>query len=93
MPIAIHLEHPQHGRKIAYLQKEAEADKKNGWVEVTKEQFYHRPKKEIPVVKQEEVAQKLDDEREKLVSEYEAKFGKKPHHRMNETTIREALNG
>ena len=34
MATKIHLEHPNHGRKIAYLQAEADADKKNGWKEV-----------------------------------------------------------
>ena len=37
MATRIHLEHPQHGRKIAYIVAEAEADKKNGWKEYTPE--------------------------------------------------------
>ena len=40
----IYLKHSEHGYKIAEMQPEAENDKKNGWLEVTKEQFYDRRK-------------------------------------------------
>lgn len=29
----VYLKHPRHGKKIAYLQGEVDADKENGWVE------------------------------------------------------------
>lgn len=34
MPL-IHLQHPDHGHKIATLELEAEYDEKNGWVRYT----------------------------------------------------------
>lgn len=39
-----------------------------------------------------ETAVPLDDAREALVSEYEVKFGRKPHHKMKSETIREAID-
>lgn len=44
----IFLEHPKHGRKVAYLQAEAEADKANGWTE------YDPEKEKSNVVRKEE---------------------------------------
>lgn len=38
----IYLVHPRHGKKIAYMDKEADADKKAGWKEVTEVEFYGR---------------------------------------------------
>jgi len=43
----IYLIHKNHGKKIAGQFQEAEMDKKHGWKEVTKEQFFNlKPKKE-----------------------------------------------
>lgn len=42
----IYLVHTRHGKKIAIADKEAEMDKKAGWKEVSKEQFYAKPKEE-----------------------------------------------
>jgi hypothetical protein len=86
--MGIYLVHARHGKKIATMEKEAEADKKNGWKEVTPEQFYPAPKKEGP--KPTEVS--ADKERADLAATYSEKFGKAPHHRMSNDTIREALN-
>ena len=38
----IYLVHPEHGHKIAEMQPEADGDIKNGWKQVTKDQFYDR---------------------------------------------------
>jgi hypothetical protein len=76
-----HLIHPRHGKKIAYQDKEAEADKKNGWKEVTEEEFYGKK----PDAKSE------TGQNPELVAKYEAKHGKKPHHRMSDETISAAL--
>lgn len=81
-----YLVHARHGKKIAHQDKEAEADKKAGWKEVTKEQFFGAPKPE-PVKTNEKAGQDED-----LVAQYEALNGKKPHHRMSNESIREALN-
>lgn len=80
-----YLVHPRHGKKIAHQDKEADADKKAGWKELTKEQFFG-PKPE-PVKVTEKSGQDAD-----LVAQYEALHGKKPHHRMSNDSIREALN-
>lgn len=46
------LEHPNHGKKIAYLQKEYEGDKKEGWKKITEEKYYFRPEKPEKKVKE-----------------------------------------
>jgi len=74
----IHLTHPKHGSKIAYLEAEAENDEKHGWVRGE--------------IKKPEVKKEVEEEIETgLVEQYEEKFGKKPHHRMNKSTIEAAL--
>lgn len=80
-----YLVHARHGKKIAHQEKEAESDKKSGWSEVTKEVFFGAPKPVQPVV--EKAGQDAD-----LVAQFEALNGKKPHHRMSNDSIREALN-
>ena len=66
----IFLESKENGRKIAYAVDEAKADKLNGWVEVTKDEYY-------------EVSKKSDDEGTKKESletssqENVAPFGQK----------------
>ena len=75
-----YLVHPRHGKKIAYQDKEAEADKKSGWKEVTEDEFYGKTKA------------KIDGQNPELASQYEAKLGKKPHHKMTNETIQRALN-
>lgn len=80
-----YLVHARHGKKIAHQDKEAEADKKAGWKEVTKEQFFGAPKPLEPTI------EKAGQDSE-LVAQYEALHGKKPHHRMSNDSIREALN-
>jgi len=82
-----YLVHARHGKKIANQDKEAEADKKNGWKEVTKEVFYNVKK---PEPQPAEV--KVDAERDALVEQYKEKHGKAPHHRMGNDSIRQALN-
>lgn len=75
----IYLTHPRHGKKIASMEKEAEADKKAGWVEVTKEEYFGPPPKAPTPEKS-------------LSDQYEEKFGKRPHHRMNAESIEKALH-
>lgn len=80
----IYLVHSRHGKKIAHQEKEAEADKKVGWKEVSEDVFYNRNQKAPEPVK---AGQDTD-----LVAKYEAAKGKKPHHRMTNESIKEALN-
>lgn len=44
--LQIYLVHPRHGKKIAINEKERENDQKSGWKEVTKDQFFSKPKEE-----------------------------------------------
>jgi len=74
------------GRHIAYDANEAKLNEKNGWVTVTKEQFYDI--KRYPSV--ENIKNPIDDDLKQL---YEDKFGKPPHHAMKEAGIKKALNG
>ena len=55
-----YLKHPKHGRKIAYLEEEAEADKKNGWEEYDPDEVQN-------VVRKEEIE---EPEAEKEVNGY-----------------------
>lgn len=80
-----YLVHKRHGKKIAHQDKEAEMDKKAGWKEVTEDVFYGR---NLAEVKPEPVKSQDPD----LVAQYESLHGKKPHHRLSNDSIREALN-
>lgn len=84
-----YLVHARHGKKIAHQDKEAEADKKNGWKEVTEDEFFNRKKEPEKAVKIESVKEGQDPD---LIAQFEALKGKKPHHRMSNESIREALN-
>ena len=44
----IFLVNEKHGKKIAYSPMEAESDKKSGWKQVTKDEFYG-PVIQVPV--------------------------------------------
>lgn len=46
----IHLRHPNHGVKVAYLEAEAVADERNGWV-----RFNHQEKQDA--VRKEETSE------------------------------------
>lgn len=83
----IELHHPVHGTKHAYLESEAAADEKNGWVRAGMVQPTIVPRDPY-------FAEHLSEPRvdmEALSKLYEAKFGKKPHHRMKAETIAEKL--
>lgn len=66
---------------MASSPQEARSNEINGWVTVTKEEFFGKPVVTNSV---------LNDD---LVYQYTNKFGKKPHHRMSEDTIKKKLNG
>jgi hypothetical protein len=87
----IYLTNPRHGKKVAIDLKEAELDKKNGWKEVTKDEFFNTKKAE-PKSELKPVEVKVDHERDALVEQFKAKHGKAPHHRMSTDSIRAALN-
>lgn len=72
----IRLSHPNHGFKDAYTDAEAREDMANGWSVVEPQ-------------KAEEV--KEDSLATDLRTQYIAKFGEAPHHRMSEKTIRAKL--
>lgn len=88
----IEMNHPIHGTKHAYLEAEAVQDEKNGWKRVnpsvttvaitTDAQTFTADRDPIYVPLAS---------RDELAAEYEAKFGKKPHHKMKAETIAEKL--
>jgi hypothetical protein len=93
------MEHPEHGRTTAYDTGEVERLEKLGWKKMPAEAFNGDalviPKKEV---KRETVAPQAggagDDvqpDREALAAEYEARFGKRPHHKLSAEKIAEAL--
>lgn len=69
--------HEDHGKHIAYSPQEAKFNEENGWKRVTKEVWLKHG------------YEKSDDT---LAEQYEAKFGKKPHHAMKTETIEQQLH-
>ena len=78
----IHMVHPLHGEMDVYTEAEVTANEKNGWKRFIKP--------EIPAV---ENVQKMNvqEVNTSLAEQYQTKFGKKPHHRMSQSTIEAAL--
>lgn len=80
---AIYLRHDIHGTKVAIAEAEAEADEKNGWKRYDVAAILKPRSDAKPHVE--------DSEMEKLREEYEAKFGKRPHHKKNLETLKAEL--
>lgn len=76
--------HELHGKHIAYSDNERLTNESNGWVTVTEEEFYGKPK--------EKPADEPEFSRKELDELYFLKFGKKPHHAMKEATIMAKLS-
>lgn len=83
--------HEKHGHKIAYSTNEKERDEKVGWKNVTEEQFYDRGSKKAKSQEPESPEAQVDPVRLDLIAKYEAKFGKKPHHKSSNETIEKQL--
>ena len=83
----IRLTHPQHGFKDAYSDVEVIADEENGWRRVAAVQD------EAPIEVQRGIADIPDDSilSDDIRTQYIAKFGIPPHHRMKPETIIERL--
>ena len=86
----IYQKHPQHGLHIAYNTLEAEFNNSKGWETVTEEEFYSEHRKPLKVTEDKEIEGLIP--RSVLVDLYIDKFGKKPHHRMNDDSIKAALD-
>lgn len=84
----VHMVHPQHGEMNVYLPEQVKENEKAGWKTVTT--FNPEPAHQVapPEVKQDAIGLSAD-----LRTQYIAKFGKPPHHRMSDKTIMEKLNG
>lgn len=80
-----------HGYHIAMTESEAKANEENGWKTVTEAEFYKRDS--VPRETLEESQPEDDEEipRAVLVDLYKSKFGKKPHGRMTDESIKEKL--
>ena len=79
----IYMKHPKHGTKVAIQEEEAKYDEKNGWERV--KTVLASPS---PVV----VAAAVEpDNREKLEADYRARFGRKPHHKKSNETLKAEL--
>ncbi|MDX1811034.1 MAG: hypothetical protein R3240_03745 [Gammaproteobacteria bacterium] len=99
--------HPVHGRNMPVTKMEADLNEEKGWKTVTEEEFYagikEVNKKAWPGA--DELRDAIDDEalhsvleesneeipRAVLEDLYVAKFGKTPHHRMADATIKAKL--
>ena len=81
----IFMSHPQHGFMHVYTEAEVTANEKHGWTKIVS--------KEIPAVEMpsQNIASVVSEMNLTLSEQYEAKFGKKPHHKMSQKTIEAAL--
>ena len=78
----IRMTHPLHGEMDVYTEAEVTANQKNGW------KLYETVKETVSETSK--VVEKNTSEIT-IAEQYEAKFGKKPHHRMSQSTIEAAL--
>lgn len=84
--MVIYMQHPVHGNKVAVLEEEAVADEKNGWKRVS------MASATVTVTQPPPAVTTLDDiSGPELSAMYEQKFGKKPHHKKSEATLRAEL--
>lgn len=87
-----YMKHQLHGRMPVYNHAEIEANRKNGWELETGIQAESKPPVKAEVVaKTFEATEEANDPSPELISKYEEKFGKKPHHRMKPESIEAAL--
>ena len=82
----IHMTHPLHGEMDVYTEVAVTANEKNGWKKSIKMEI-----PEIPAIEAKNNVSDVPNDITKLRIDYEAKFGKKPHHRMSQSTIEAAL--
>lgn len=84
--MVIHLRHEQHGSKVACSEAEAVFDESKGWKRVQVAAL-------LKAAPTPSVAVEPSGERNALIEQYVARFGKKPHHKKSDETIRKELNG
>ena len=82
MPI-IYLRNPQGGSKVAIAEEEAVEDEKNGWMRYNVGTLL-TPDSAAPMNEYQEDIQELRDL-------WQARFGKKPHHKKTAETLRMEL--
>lgn len=87
--MSIYQLHEQHGKHIAHTPSEAEANNRNGWRTVTEEEFNADIRAKIARLNSQNTVQAQVED---IEARYEAKYGKRPHHRMKRETIEESLN-
>lgn len=94
----IHMVHPQHGEMNVYLEDEAKANELNGWTRATTiaappPQCVAPPAEPLPAPIYTEPPMRSDNSilAGDLRTQYIAKFGRPPHHRMLESSIRAAV--
>jgi len=81
--------HPDHGKWMPVSIQDAQANEKNGWKTVSKEEFYGKTEK--PKKLEESKEPELNISRESLIELYVLRFGKKPHGMMKDSTMKAAL--
>jgi len=84
--------HKDHGYHFATSDAERLANELNGWETIAEEEFWSRGKAVKPKEKPKE-PEAEEIPHDVLVELYEMKFGKKPHHKMKDATIKDRLDG
>ena len=75
--------HPRHGAMHVYSEAEIEENEKHGW----------KLTDEPGAVKVLETIMEGESKEKCVAEQYQAKFGKPPHHKMKPETIERALRG
>lgn len=78
----IYLRHEVHGTKVAIAEEEAQADEKKGWKRYQLAAIL-KPSSDKKPEETEELT--------RLRADYEAKFGKAPHHKKSIETLKAEL--
>ena len=80
----IYMVHPRHGSMHVYDEQQARINESSGW---------KRADETAPVASTMDTVLDTGSVEKSLKERYAEKFGKPPHHRMTDETIRKALNG
>lgn len=84
--MVIYLRHEKHGTKVACTEAEAKADEAKGWKRYQLAALVQPPVQSSAVVNEPSA-------RNALIAQYVEKFGKKPHHKKSEATLKAELHG
>lgn len=85
--MVIYLKHAKHGTKVACMEEEALADEKNGW-----ERYSVDDVKALDSFAERVLQPRIENMALYMLrQDYQAKFGKKPHHKKTVEILKQEL--